>query len=879
MLVPRVLLLCSVLVLWNLGCGGAEAPHPETDEVEAVAFETTTILSQATLDALVSDHAGRLTFSGTPPQLANIDVDTVLVGGQAAAAPRGLCRMVTNVEASSEALVLDTEDVPLQVAFRKLHLRTKRRQVSRLRANTPHSQPLASAGDQDTDYLDVFAFNGDGNPDTEDDQVRVNGTLSGSLFYEFNVDTDWGEVMNLPKAVYDCLHELFGGGDCSVQSLLPPVQAGMKLDAGAEADLSLKGSAFLSYATEHEVLSEDLMPFMVGPVLVVPELEVRAEIDGSASSAFEFHGRSAASVQSAVAYSTAEGATFTPPQGSFDFAAPKVNAKLGADARIAIGPRLTARAFGLMGPYAGLRVFSELKADQTSATCWTVHGGVSGEVGFDASVHFPKLGEVNIASAGKEFTVVDEIVASGECEPLSAEQTMTPTAGVPSEDAFAHPSVAPWVRSYSDMSASHPAEATGAGPSWIESTGTIDGRFMVAGSASEVLSKLDPDGAPVWARSFRSADPFPDGAEHPLLPSRVVPRGDAGMFVVAYPWSLLSVSADGTLQWAKRFEAPFQSQWLRFTAAVARADGGVLLVGNRAPNELSKLDGDVWLVAVSASGEVLWSKRWGKSGQGEVAWTAFASGEDTIVAGSTHLANGDFIPFALRVTPDGTLKWATELTISDASGPQRAFFTAGATTAKGDMVLGGAVETAPRRGLVVKLTPEGKLAWLTAEGVQSFVVGPAITSIVALPSTGYLVAGDYTGAQGRQDVMLASLDGNGHTSWMRRYGGTGVAAGGAYDSDTHPSLTLTRDGGVLLTAYTDSLAERGVLAAKLRAQDGVVAFEPSSGGEVADLTAAPASFDASQQPRSTQAPTLPAELRDMDVTATAVGVSSAVVSE
>ncbi len=280
----------------------------------------------------------------------------------------------------------------------------------------------------------------------------------------------------------------------------------------------------------------------------------------------------------------------------------------------------------------------------------------------------------------------------------------------------------------------------------------------------------------------------------------------------------------------------------------------------------------MWLLALTAEGDVAWSKRWGQPGQGEVAWTAFPAGGDVMVAGATHFGDGLWRPWALRLTEGGLVKWATELTVSGSAGPEPAFFTTGTLTPKGDVVLAGSVNTAPRRGLVAKLDANGSLAWTASEGVEGLVVGPEITSIVALPSSGYLVAGDYMGQKESQDVFVASLDGSGHAAWMRRYGGTGVAAGGVYDSDTHPALTLTQDGGVLLTAYTDSLAASGLFVAKLPAKDGLITFAPQSDAESADLVPAPANFAATSAALSTSANDEPAEALAMTASSEAVAV-------
>ena len=172
--------------------------------------------------------------------------------------------------------------------------------------------------------MDVFAFNGDGNPSTPDDQVRVSGNLGGGLTYDFGVDVDWGEAMNLPQAVYDCLHEFLGGGGCSLQSLLPPVQAAMQMEAQAAADLTVQGSAIgLRHGDQNPVGGSDAVHGWAD----LDSAGARSALRDRRRSLHEFsvQGHASASIVAGASFSTKEGVTLTPPKGDVSFAAPVVD--------------------------------------------------------------------------------------------------------------------------------------------------------------------------------------------------------------------------------------------------------------------------------------------------------------------------------------------------------------------------------------------------------------------------------------------------------------------------------------------------------------------------------------------------------------------------
>ncbi|MCA9554853.1 MAG: hypothetical protein KC933_32785, partial [Myxococcales bacterium] len=186
---PRALLALALAPI--LACGG-EDPSP-ADVVEVVPFPSTRVLSADALAALQAESgSGRLVFS-PPPAGLTLEVGDVLVAGLSDSTPSGLLRLVTAVQAEGTALTVETVDAPLQLAFRRVHVRAQRdtgelgdATWSAAKGVGLRRQPLldlTSGSAHTTQHLTVLLFDGDGDPTTEGDQIAFDGELGGGLQY------------------------------------------------------------------------------------------------------------------------------------------------------------------------------------------------------------------------------------------------------------------------------------------------------------------------------------------------------------------------------------------------------------------------------------------------------------------------------------------------------------------------------------------------------------------------------------------------------------------------------------------------------------------------------------------------------------------------
>jgi hypothetical protein len=844
-MLPRCGLLGLPLVLLLLaGCGdGGTDSKPPPDEYEAELFPTTRVLSEGTLASLVAvDEDGSLRFDGIPQELADLEPPAVLLAAPSDAAPTGFLRGVTAVETGETGLVMRTVHAPLALAFRKLHLRFARRVQNldggnRLQASSGRSLlDTGSGSGSASETLDFFAFNGDDDETSTDDQVRVVANLSGGFDYVLGIDFDWGALDDLADTLLGCFT-----GNCEVD--LPEVKVGYEVSAEASAELDVTGVSFLPYKREFSLATFPLDWIKIGPLVFVPEVEIKAVLSGQASSQFGYEFGASASAGMGVSWSSESSPKITPPSFGIEASAAQVDATLAASGRVEIGPELHIRLYGGAGPYAGLMAYAELSAEQGRTPCFELHKGLAFTYGFDVRVPYFDI-ELASWDGGKDLG--SSLAASGSCQPLPGGDAPLPNAGDPTPAAFANPSFEPWSRSYEGTTNqgaySYPSESSYV--PWAEVVPTVDGRLMVAGSRAKALLKLDSSGALVWAKRYVPAKDIyvsSDLWDGVLVSGRVLQLDDATLLVLAEPYTLLKLEANGEVIWAKRFAIANNGKtFLRFTSAAKAPDGGFFVGGG--VGEGGPTDADSWVMRLSAAGDVLWSRRWGTPETADMLRQLVAFGDGVVSVGSrwqriietnSDLRRGTLV----RLNGNGDRVWSKTYETRECGSiyTDSAYLMNAIVARDGDIIAAGTTSYAGDRTLVLKVKPDGTLAWFSAEQADQWFYSASLFGILELPTSGYLVTGSIQHSlagnipENGDNLLLGALDGVGRFQWARSYGGIREASVQHRD-DCCSAGVLTQDGGVFLAGYTSTLVPdgHGMWVLKLPAKDGTIDFSASS---------------------------------------------------
>ncbi|MFO0680352.1 MAG: hypothetical protein U0169_27760 [Polyangiaceae bacterium] len=831
---------------------GTKKGTPPADTLELAPFPSTKMLDATTASLVVELRGdGRLKFRGVPTGLAGLSKKVIVIP-PTATVPNGSIRFLGVESKEGDDLVYSSIAVPPQVAFQKLHVKAAERTADvgstwERPDLAPQSGTHASGAppvrihDSQTltggQSVDFFPYNADGDPDTKNDQVRVTGSLGGSIRYDFGMDVDWGDVLDLPGAVADCLYELVTGGSCSVESLLPEIKVGYGVKAEAKASLQVEGSAFAGFEKEYTLAKVTVTPFAIGPLVFFPELRIVANIEGGASSRFLVGTGASFTAGAGISFSSKTGIEVVPPSADSSFETPKAEVTAGAFARATLGPKVAIKLFDFAGPTAGIVVGGELVADAKKNPCFEVNGRGDLTMGFEIGIDLPVLGRVDLASWQKEFELFKKTVASGGCTLPPGLSTLAPGEG-PDDAHFQNPTFTPWSRRID--SALESFGHVGDSLNHTQVLRALDGHYVVSSSGSSVVSKWNEEGKSIWTRRFTAPD---EDLPHPeLRMGRVVPLGDTAMLAFASPHHLIKIGQGGGLLWSKAFHVergkeggPYGDDTLQHTILSATADGkGGAFVGATIDPRPEGSKSEAWIFRVDANGKVLASKRLKTS-----AYALYPSAMTRIDGGVvvTGLAwEGGTLTWhgwVARIDDDGKLAWSKRIDGAIEGDAADVEPSAIVTTRTGNVVVSGRYGVY-RRSFLLSLRPDGTEIWKANPWTGSNTSYMVVDGVAELPTTGFVAVGHYVRGYENEQTFAAGLDSVGRVLWIHGYRFTGENAQSKW-----ASIRLADDGGAVVASNQSiSAGANGSLwIFKARVKDGTVGIT-TEGQEVTDLPVA-----------------------------------------
>lgn len=859
------------------------------DEVEAIPFADTKVLSSADLTMLDSaDPAGTLTFHALPASLANIDRGSVIVASASDKTPAGLLRIVKQVDTMDDGSVaLQTLNAPIQLAFRKLHV-----SVARSTALIPTDardgssdqgltvQNLTGPGGQasKTEMFDYPLFDGDGDPDTDDDRVELSGQIGGTVDYQFGMDFDWGALEHLPQTVSDCVDMLLSGSfNCSFDSLLPEAKVSFTTDATLSAEAKLTGAAVMSFEREFPVLpAQVLAEIPLGIIVLSPVIEIEGKIQGGASGHFETGLSASATVDNGVDLSSkhlGNPSFHGPDVKDVKFDADKPSISLQANARAEVTARVNLLLYDVAGPSASASIYAEVQADPFADPCYSLNAGIEADLGITVEPTLPILGSVTLFDwHAPTWNPFQAPIVKGSCAPPPMASQLPPGSGADAEH-YAMPAFDRWAELVSapidgSLAASPTDEAAG-----VDLQRSIDGRYVVTDHSGQALSKLDESGAVTWARSYRIA-----GDASPFKVIATAAALDADLFVLAED----SVTSELRLLKVDQSGAPSTSSALQLTAAdactpvprgmVADAANGVWIAGACMESH------GVWMFHANAALEPELPLVLATNDQASIALTALAASDGDVVLGGRFTASDGDEMFVTRFSASGALSYAKRYV--GCSDSHDLAPRAAVSGDNGDVTFVGG-GGGNHNGFLTRLRRDGSVGFSSFPGL-SFGVSDvlALQSVAELATTGYVVAGSTVDLLGDSHtatpaIALLGLDAVGKVRWAARYA---LLESGSTRATGFPGLQLTDDGGVYVAgvAAPSGDADGALWAFKAFAKDGSIDFDPAHAEQMSltasnldcEITASDLSLE--QAELSVTARSIEVDVEKLDLTTTHV---------
>ncbi|MEM6928398.1 MAG: hypothetical protein AAF602_15800 [Myxococcota bacterium] len=563
--------------------------------------DSTRVVDGATLDEVLSVSSD-LSELVLPVGAADWATDDVLVSSVHPMLPYGMLRRVTGVEELGDGTVrVRTTSASLAEAIERGAVDVEFELDASMIVDRQQKVPIVAppASGFFFGYDDLELFDADGDPDTRDDRVSLDGSFSFRPSLGLQVAFDGFALETLSF------------------ELRADQESSLRLEAGREAVFE---KAFV-------VEEIELTPivFSIGPVPVVllPRILLAVGVDGRVTAELQAGVATSSRPRLGFGYQDGSWGVITELEPMAQFDAPSFRDGAAGEARLWAGPRAELAAYGVAGAFGELRAFAKADLDSRRDPWWELYAGLEARGGFFVEVF--------------DLTIVDY-----EFDPVEVE-TLLADAGEPAP--LAGGQVAPWSRTWAGERTDHPNQVFETSEGGLMMLGRSNS--FTSGSDDAWLMKLDRLGQVSWQVVFDGLQGALNGYE----------RLD-GDFVIAMGMTangtdrayVARLDPNGETRWAERLFHDADDVAIKAVAPVGDDVFAVGAIGSGANQ-------DFWAARLDASGDVVWARRLG--GASDDAPTALLADGDVFVAvGSTRSFGGTNISgWAVGLSGDGELLW------------------------------------------------------------------------------------------------------------------------------------------------------------------------------------------------------------------------------
>ncbi len=257
---------------------------------------------------------------------------------------------------------------------------------------------------------------------------------------------------------------------------------------------------------------------------------------------------------------------------------------------------------------------------------------------------------------------------------------------------------------------------------------------------------------------------YMSGSDVSRSPSFLVQMPDGGYalrgcvyksFSSEYDGAIVRLDASGERLWSKRYGWDTDHEYFR---SIAKVSDGILVAGYT--RTIGNMDG--FVIKTDQNGSLLWSLAYGGTSSDWLNRIIPTSDGSFLAVGGTYSfgSGGDVI--ILKISSSGSVLWAKYF---GGTGYDEAYDCV--EVSDGYLITGYLSSGSDREVLLVKLSASGTLLWARAYGTASqYEVGQAVVAV----SDGIVVAGQYN-SYSSGDAMLMKTDLSGNLLWANSYGG------------------------------------------------------------------------------------------------------------
>jgi formylglycine-generating enzyme required for sulfatase activity len=340
-------------------------------ELPTIMADTAVELTEDSTSQLtsVSEDGSTYTFNTSTPELDQVDVGDVIIGGVSDASPYGFLRKVTAIDDSGSDLVLTTEQGTIEEAYEQLTVNIEQVLVpenlasfSSMPGITLISSPdRVNTGDFQFQLNSAVLYDQDGNLDTTGDQIVADGYLNFSPTYIFRLKVTGYHV-----------DEIYFSHTESVQT-------------------GLTVTSKISLVVPITEMPLSPVPIVLGafpipglPLVVTPVLQVMTGINGSVYAGVSSSVTQTSSFTAGLQYIRNTWNPFAFFTNEFTYNQPPFTS--GVSFKAFVGPRLSFLLNGVAGPYTKVNLALKLDIKPLEDPWLSLRGGLEVPVGVSVQI-------------------------------------------------------------------------------------------------------------------------------------------------------------------------------------------------------------------------------------------------------------------------------------------------------------------------------------------------------------------------------------------------------------------------------------------------------------------------------------------------------------
>jgi hypothetical protein len=393
-------ILVATLVLFMVSACGGDDPAP--DDSRGVPSEEVRVMGESARSALstfdfdLDNNAGELRFDASNAFAQKLRQGRIIASRPIdGVADAGLLQKVTGVQEQGDEIVVTTRQATLAEAFKRADIDLQRdlngddveetqtlKQGVTFQKRAPEPRTRRQAAGQPFQLnFDRVLIDGDGDKDTTDDQLKLNGNVQFGASFDTKIKIGAFKLKRFLFAVN--------------------IEESVNLEVTGD----FEGADFRKTEKISQHNLKTIVFNVAGvPVVIKIDLIIKIGIDGTIKAELRASAEQSASVRLGADFKNGEGwRGINETDSQFNVPPPEFNLS-SVNARGFARPQVEITLYGLAGPYLFTEPFVRFDAELYRSPYWKLSGGLDFGVGFVVKV--PVLGEV--ANWEKSFPVFEE---------------------------------------------------------------------------------------------------------------------------------------------------------------------------------------------------------------------------------------------------------------------------------------------------------------------------------------------------------------------------------------------------------------------------------------------------------------------------------------